>query len=413
MPKTSSRSSQKIDPVLIKSLMEGVSSSEDLFGSEGIFTQLKQALVNHVLSVEMEHHLGYDKHARTEKVTPNRRNGSYEKKVLTDTVPLTIEMPRDRESSFAPQIVAKGIRRLDNKFDEKVISLYARGMSMNEIRGHLEELYSTSVSAELISNVTDAVLEDVRTWQNRPLDSVYPIVYLDCLFVKCRESNVIINKAVYLALGVNMEGHKELLGLWIAKTEGAKFWLYVINELKNRGLQDIFIACVDGLTGFEEAIQSVYPQTIVQGCIVHMLRNSMKFVPWKDKKNVAADLKKIYTAPSEQAALEALTQFKKIWDTKYPTIADMWQRNWAKITAFLVFPDFIRKAIYTTNAIEATNRQVRKIIKNKGVFPNDEAIFKIIYLALKNAQKKWTMPIRNWTEALNQFAILFDNRMPK
>lgn len=410
MPKKVPNTSIKFSPEAIKSLVEGVTTTDEL---NDLFKDLKRRLINEVLSAEMENHLGYDKHSREEKETPNRRNGSYEKTLLTNDSRMVVEMPRDRECSFSPQIVAKGLRRLDNRFDEKVISLYSRGMSMSEIQGHLEELYDIPVSAELISNITDTVMEDVRAWQNRPLDSVYPIVYLDCLFAKCRESSTIINKAVYVALGVTMEGNKEVLGLWISKTEGAKFWMSVINELKNRGVQDIFIACIDGLTGFEEAIHAIFPHTIVQACIVHMVRNSLKFVPWKDKKEVAASLKQIYIAPTEQAALQALEDFKKIWGDKYPTIPELWYRNWEKITPFLAFPDFIRKAIYTTNAIEATNRQIRKIIKTKSVFPNDDAVLKIIYLALKNAQKKWTMPIRNWTGALNQFAILFAERMPK
>lgn len=292
-------------------------------------------------------------------------------------------------------------------FDDKIIAMYARGMSMRQIQEHLEEIYGTEVSPELISNVTDKVIDEVSVWQARALDKVYPILYLDCLVVKVRENNQIINKSLYLAIGVNMDGIKEVLGMWISKTEGAKFWLSVVTELKNRGVESIYIACVDGLKGFPEAINSVFPKTIVQLCIVHMVRGSLNYVPWKDRKLVAEDLKAIYTSANEQAAELALAAFKEKWDNKYPTIADSWARNWQAIIPFLAFPGYIRKAIYTTNSIEAINRQIRSIIKTKGAFPNDEAVFKLVFLALQNAQKKWTMPIRDWKLALNQFAILF------
>ena len=398
-----------LSPELIEELLRHADGQE-LFGTEGFFQQLKRGLVNGMLEGEMDHHLQYPKHAKVPKDTDNRRNGHYPKTVIAGDDTLELSIPRDRDGAFQPRLVPKGVRQFDG-FDDKVISLYARGMTMREIQEHLYEIYGTQVSHELISNVTDKVIDEVNTWQNRPLESLYPIVYLDCIHIKTRDNHMICSKAVYIALAVNMEGQKEVLGLWISKNEGAKFWLQVVTELKNRGVEDILIACVDGLKGFEEAITSVFPQTTVQLCIVHMVRNSMRFVPWKDKKAVSADLKAIYSASSEEAALLQLQNFRDKWDDKYPTISDIWQRNWNGIVPCLAFPEFIKKAIYTTNAIEAVNRQIRKIIKSKGVFPNDEAVKKSLFLALQNAAKKWTMPIRNWPQALNQFAILFDDRM--
>jgi putative transposase len=308
-------------------------------------------------------------------------------------------------------MVKKAQRTFDG-FNDKIISMYARGMTVSEIAGHLQEIYGIEVSGDFISNVTDAVIDEVETWQNRGLDKVYPIIFLDAIVVKCREDNRVINKAVYLALAVNMNGEKEILGFWISNNEGAKFWLSIVTELKNRGLQDVFIFCVDGLKGLPEAINSVYPKSQVQLCIVHMVRNSLKFVPHKEKKNVAADLKKIYTSVNEDGAKKELNSFREKWGNKYPTIADSWARNWAEIVPFLAFPNDIRKAIYTTNSIESVNFTLRKIIKNKQLFPNDLAIKKIIYLALRNISKKWTMPIHNWKSALNQFAIIFADRFP-
>ena len=307
-------------------------------------------------------------------------------------------------------MVKKRQTRFDG-FDDKILSMYARGMTVREIQGHLEDIYAVEVSPDLISSVTDSVLEEVKAWQNRTLDAVYPIVFMDALRVKIRDSGHVINKAVYMALGVNLDGHKEVLGLWVAKEEGAKFWLKVVTELKNRGVKDMFIACVDGLKGFPEAIESVYPETQVQLCIVHMVRNSLRFVPWKDKKAVVADLKTIYTATNAEVAKESLNAFRTKWDEKYPTIASSWERNWEGLVPFLSYPDYIRKAIYTTNAIESLNRSLRKISKNRGSFPNDESALKLLYLALRNISKKWTMPIRLWKQALNQFVILFPGRL--
>ena len=372
-----------LDQELIKTLLSQA-EGQDLFGKEGFFQQLKTSLANAMLEGEMENHLGYSKHAKGGKWTENRRNGHYPKSVITTDETLDLSVPRDRNGGYEPRLIPKGVRRFEG-FDDKVISMYARGMTVREIQDHLYEIYGTEVSHDLISEVTDKVLGEVTAWQNRPLDDVYPIVYLDCIHVKARDNHTIINKAIYLAVAVNMEGHKEVLGLWISKNEGAKFWMQVVTELKNRGVQDILIACVDGLKGFEEAITAVFPQTTVQLCIVHLIRNSLRFVPWKDRKAVATDLKAIYSAPSEVAATQGLEVFREKWDDKYPTIADIWQRNWSQIVPCLAYPEFIKKAIYTTNAIEAINRQIRKIIKNKGVFPNDNAIIKSVYLALKNA----------------------------
>lgn len=401
------------NPSIEKAVSEILSQSDpsEIFGKGGIFEELKKRLVNKILEQEMESHIGYEKHSKTEKESDNRRNGNYEKTILDEEGrKLRVEVPRDRDGEYEPILIPKGVRKFEG-FDDKLISLYARGMTTREIQGHLEELYSTRVSAELISKVTDGVLEDANAWQNRSLDNIYPIMYLDCIYVKARDNHVIINKAVYLSVGVNLEGKKELLGIWIGKNEGAKFWLQIVTELKNRGVEQIYVACVDGLKGFPEAINSVFPKTIVQLCIVHMVRNSVKYVSYKDLKSVTTDLKKIYSAINEAEALRELQNFSKKWDDKYPVIFDIWQRNWPGIAPFFSFPDEIRKAIYTTNAIESINRQIRKIIKNKGVFPDDKSIQKIIFLALTNASKKWTMPIKNWAMALNQFAILCDTNL--
>ena len=401
IPKTTNQSVENAVAELLSQ-----SNPSDIFGKDGLFQELKKQLVNKILEKEMETHIGYEKHSKDDKDFDNRRNGIYAKTLIDEEGrKMTIDIPRDREGEFEPTLIPKGVRQFKG-FDEKVISLYARGMTTREIQGHLEEIYSTKVSAELISKVTDGVLEDIVIWQNRPLDSTYPIVYLDCIYVKSRDNHTIVNKAVYIAIGVNMEGRKDLLGIWVGKNEGSKFWMQIVTELKNRGVESIYVACVDGLKGFPEAINAVFPKTIVQLCIVHMVRNSTKYVSYKDLKSVTSDLKKIYSAINETEGIRELQNFSKKWDEKYPIISDQWQRHWSGIAPLFSFPEGIRKAIYTTNAIEAINRQIRKIIKNKGVFPDDKSIQKIIFLALTNAQKKWTMPIRDWSLALNQFAIL-------
>lgn len=411
MPK-SQRKEAEFSAELLDTLISGHESPEDFFGTDGLLKRLQAAVIERALGAELTHHLGYPPHGSAIEAGEDRRNGFSNKTVETGDGPVPIRVPRDRDGDFEPHLVKKGQRRLDG-FDEKVLSLYARGMSMRDIQGHLEELYGTSVSPDLISTVTDAVMEEVRAWQNRPLESHYPIVYLDALQVKMRDAGHIRNKAVYLAIGVTLQGNKEPLGLWIAKTEGAKFWLQVVTELKNRGVDDIFIACVDGLKGFPEAIASVFPQTQVQLCIVHMIRQSLAYVSWKDRRLAAADLKQIYTAKTEDDARQALEAFKQIWDDKYPTISGVWERNWTGIIPFLAYHPMIRKVIYTTNAIEAGIRQIRKVIKTKGAFPNENAALKTIYLTLINAQKKWKMPLREWNMAINQFAILFADRFPE
>ena len=393
---------------LLEELLKDYKSPEDLLGQGGLLKELTKALVEKALDGELTHHLGYPKHSSSK--SDNARNGKSRKGLFTDNGRMEIVSPRDRNGSFEPELVKKRQKRFDG-FDDKILSMYARGMTVREIQGHLEDIYAVEVSPDLISSVTDSVLEEVKAWQNRPLDAVYPIVFMDALRVKIRDNGHVINKAVYMALGVNLDGNKEVLGLWVAKEEGAKFWLKVVTELKNRGVKDMFIACVDGLKGFPEAIESVYPETQVQLCIVHMVRNSLRFVPWKDKKAVVADLKTIYTATNAEVAKENLNAFRTKWDEKYPTIADSWERNWEGLVPFLSYPDYIRKAIYTINAIESLNRSLRKISKNRGSFPNDESALKLLYLALRNISKKWTMPIRLWKQALNQFVILFPGRL--
>ncbi len=373
-----------------------------------LMNEMKKAIMERALNCEMDHHLGNSRNEET--LDGNYRNGYGLKTVNTDSGPVSISTPRDRDSSFDPKFIEKRQRSLKG-FDDKIISMYARGMSMKEIQSHLEEIYACNVSHELISNVTDEIIDEVKEWQNRPLDEIYPILYLDAMMIKIRENGHVFNKALYIALAVNMDGEKEILGIWLNKTEGSKFWLSVITELKNRGIKDIFIACIDGLTGFSEAINTIFPKAEIQRCIVHMVRNSLKYVPHKNKKAVAKDLKEIYNSDTEELAKKHLKIFKENWDEKYPKISDSWEKNWHEITPFLQYPKDIRKVIYTTNAIESINRQIRKIIKSKGVFPNDMAVYKITYLALKNASKKWTMPIQNWKLALNQFAILFGDRI--
>ena len=397
---------------LLDSLLAGYKKPEDLIGEDGLLKQLTKKLVERALEAEMAAHLG---HARNEPVanpTGNTRNGKSKKTLKGEFGELAIEIPRDRHGSFEPQLIPKHQTRWTG-FDDKILSLYARGMTVREIQSHLEEMYGTEVSPSLISSVTDAVIEDARAWQSRALDALYPIVYLDCIHVKARDAGAVRTKAVYLALGINLTGEKELLGIWIAQTEGAKFWLQVVTELKNRGVQDIFIACVDGLKGFPEAIEAVYPKTAVQLCIVHLVRYSLNYVSWKLRKVVAADLRAIYAAATAAEAEIRLMEFDEKWGKDYPSIVQSWRRNWERIIPFFDYPPEIRKVIYTTNAIESVNMSLRKITKNRGSFPSDEALLKLFYLALQNISQKWTMPIRDWKAALNRFTIQFDDRMPQ
>ncbi len=395
---------------LLDELLAEYSGPESFWGESGLFATLKKRIVERTLEAEMDHHLGYTKHDPKGNNSGNSRNGRGKKTVMLGDDQVELDPPRDRNGSFEPQIIPKG-QKYFKGFDDRIIAMYGRGMSVRDIQGHLLEMYQVDVSEGLISQATNSVMEEVRLWQGRPLEKVYPIVFLDCLMIKGRPNGPVENRCVYLALGINVEGKKELLGIWIAKNEGAKFWLGVLNELRNRGVEDIFIACIDGLKGFPEAIEAVYPQTTVQLCIVHMIRNSLRFVSYKNRKDICADLKEIYNAASEALALEALDRFAAKWDGTYPTISKSWRDNWVNIVPFLDYPPEIRKIIYTTNAIESLNRSIRKVTKTKGIFPNDDSIVKILFLALRNIAKKWTSVQPGWKAAMNQFAIRYGDRL--
>ena len=402
---------KKQDPnrvdALLDELLEEHQSPEEILGESGLLKQLSKRLIERALAGELKAHLK----EQAEAGQNNSRNGHSKKTVQSNHGEMELSIPRDRQGSFEPVLVPKHQRRIA-ELDEKILALYARGMSTRDISAQLEELYGAKVSASLISEVTDSVLEEVKAWQTRPLDEVYPIVYLDALYVNIKVSGRISKRAVYVALGIDREGEKHLLGLWIgeAEAEGAKFWLRVLTELKNRGLKDILIACCDGLTGFPDAIQAVYPQTQVQLCIVHLMRNCLKYVPWKDKKQVAADLKPIYQAATIEEAERALDAFSQEWDDLYPAISQIWLRHWEHVIPIFDYPMAIRRVIYTTNAIESLNRSFRKIIKTKAVFPDEESVFKLLYSLMKNIIKKWNRPIRDWTAAASHFAILFPER---
>ena len=376
-----------------------------------LLNDMKKSLIEKALQAELDQHLGYAKHDRSGRGSGNSRNGSSSKIIQGEFGQTEIRTPRDRNGTFEPQLVSKHQRRMPG-FDQKILALYAKGMTTRDIADTMRELYEVEVSHELISQVTEAIVEDVIAWQNRPLSEVYPILFLDGLVVPIRSEGRIEKHTIYLALAINMEGKKELLGLWIAKTEGAKFWLNVLNDLHSRGVQDVLIACVDGLTGFPEAIQSVFPQTDVQLCIVHLVRNSLKFVSFKERKAVARDLKAIYRAPTLSAAEQALREFAERWDAKHPMISKSWQRHWSHIAPMFAYPPVIRQVIYTTNAIESVNSVIRKAIRNRKIFPNEQSALKIVYLAIQEASKRWTMPIRHWGQALGQFAILYEDRLP-
>jgi len=400
-----------IDLKLIDKLLGDYKKPEDIIGENGLLKQLTKALLERAMQAEMSEHLGYGKHDPAGHNSGNSRNGKTTKTLKGDFGEMPLETPRDRSGSFEPKMVAKGQTRFTG-FDDKILSMYARGMSTREITGHLEEIYGVEVSPTLISNVTDAVKEEVTAWQNRPIDAVYPILYLDALYVKIRDTGHIQNRAIYVAIGVNLQGRKEVLGLWMGQAEGAKFWLQVLTELKNRGLQDIFIACVDGLKGFPQAIETVFPKTQVQLCIVHLLRASLNYVSWKQRKQVAADLKPVYRASTAEEAQLRLEEFAIKWDRPYPTIAQMWRRNWDHVTPFFAYPAEIRKVVYTTNAIESLNMSLRKVIKTRGSFPSEEAAMKLLYMGLEHIAQKWTMPVQDWKAALQRFAILFGDRLP-
>ena len=388
-----------------REVAKGLKTEEDLNEFSQLLTKVT---VEAALNAELEDHLGYARHEPSENA--NSRNGYGSKTLTTGEGQFELETPRDRDGSFEPKLVKKGQRRFTS-MDDQILSLYAKGMTTREIVATFKEMYDAEISPTLISRVTDAVLERVVEWQSRPLEAVYPIVYLDCIVVKIRQDKRVINKAIYLALGVNLSGHKELLGLWLAETEGAKFWLGILTELQTRGVKDILIACVDGLKGFPDAIGNVFPDTQVQLCIVHMVRNAMKYVSWKDYKAVAADLKQIYQSATDDEALLALERFAERWDHKYPHISRTWRQHWQNLSTLFRYPDDIRKAIYTTNAVESLNSVIRKAVKKRKLFPSDDSARKVVYLAIMDASKKWTMPIRNWKGALNRFIIEFEDRL--
>ncbi|HET7102378.1 MAG TPA: IS256 family transposase [Terriglobia bacterium] len=397
---------------LLDQLLKNYKKPEEILGEQGLLKRLSKAVLERALGGELTDHLGYEKHDPTGYGSGNSRNGTTEKTLKGKNGEVKIDVPRDRKGTFEPQIVKKHQTRFDG-FDDKILSMYARGMTTRDIQGHLEEIYGVEVSPALISNVTDAVVEEVKAWQSRPLDAVYPILYLDALHVKIREAGHVQNRAIYVALGVQLEGHKEVLGLWAGQAEGAKFWLQVVTELKNRGVQDIFIACVDGLKGLPQAIETVFPKAQVQLCIVHLVRNSLNYVSWKERKAVAADLKPIYGAATSDDAWQRLEAFAEKWDGRYPSISQIWRRNWDQVSPFFGYPAEIRKVICTTNAVESLNMSLRKVIKTRGSFPNEEAALKLLYLGLERAAKKWTRPVLDWKAALNRFAILYEDRLPR
>jgi putative transposase len=395
---------------LLEQLLKSVAKPEDLLGPDGLLHQLKGALMQRMLEAEMTEHLGYEPNEAKGRGTGNSRNGHSAKTVETESGPVEIRVPRDRNGTFEPQAVPKHRRRLDG-FDDKVLALYARGMSTRDIQGHLRELYGTEVSPDLISRVTDAVVDEVKAWQNRPLEAVYPIVYLDALFVSIRDGGSVTKKAVYVALGMTLDGSREVLGFWIEATEGARFWLNILTELKNRGVQDVFFACCDGLTGLPQAIEAAFPKAVVQTCIVHMIRASLRYVSLADRKAVVALLKPIYAAETESAAQAALELFEQRWNGKYPTVGKLWRARWNEVVPFLAYPKEVRRILYTTNVIESLNFQLRKVLKPKGAFPSDEAVTKILFLALQHAKVRWKPPV-TWKQALAHFAIMFGDRFP-
>ena len=391
---------------LAAELARNLKTEKDL---SSLTRELVKLTVETALGKEMEEHLGYAKHAAEGRGTGNSRNGTSKKTLKGQVGEVEISAPRDRRGTFSPQLIKKGQTRL-TEFDEQILALYARGMPTRDIAGAFKEMYGAEVSHTLVSKVTEAVIEEVTAWRNRPLDEMYPVVYLDCFVVKVHQDKRVVRKSVYLALGITVEGHKELLGMWLSETEGAKFWLSVLTELENRGVKDIIIAAVDGLSGFPEAINTVYPKTRVQLCIVHMVRNSIKYVSYRDRKAVVSDLKRIYQSVTAEEAEAELNGFAKKWDTRYPSIAKSWRNHWENIIPLFAYPSDIRKVIYTTNAIESLNSVIRKAIKNRRIFPNDTSALKVIFLAIRKASERWSMPIRNWKPAMNRFMIEYEDR---
>lgn len=403
-------SDRRISDEVIDELLAGAGSEEEIAGPGGLLAQLTKRLVERAMEVELTDHVGYEAHCEPPGGAENQRNGSTPKTLLTEHGEVQIDAPRDRDGSFEPQIVRKRQRRFVG-FDEKILALYSRGMSTRDIEAHFQEIYGVKVSRDLVSRVTDAVMDDVREWAKRPLEDIYPIVFLDCMVLKIREAGTVQRRALYLALGVTLEGERDVLGMWFQETEGAKFWMQVLTDLKQRGVQDILIACVDGLKGFPEAIEAIFPKTTVQTCIVHLIRASLRYVPRREREQVARDLKPIYTAKDADQAQAELETFDEKWGKRFPVITQAWLDAWEHVTPFLAFPPQVRRVIYTTNAIEALNRQLRKAIKTKGSFPNEDAARKLVYLALQNAVPQWTRT-RNWTTALLAFKIHFGDRVP-
>ena len=394
-----------IEKELLEQLLAG-RDPQEVFAKDGLLDDLKKALSERILNTELDEHL----QGEASEASANRRNGHSQKTVLTGTSKMTLSIPRDRAGTFDPKLIAKYQRRFPD-FDDKIISMYARGMTVREIRGHLQELYDIDVSPDLVSAITDAVLEEVAEWQNRPLDAVYPLIFFDAIRVKIRDEGFVRNKAVFIALGILADGSKEILGIWIEQTEGAKFWLRVMKELKSRGVADVLIAVVDGLKGFPEAISAVFPQTIVQTCIVHLIRHSLAFFSWKDRKLVMPALRAIYRAKDAEAGNNALDEFDAgAWGQRYPAIAQSWRRNWQHVVPFFAFPESVRRIIYTTNAIEALNSKLRRAVRTRGHFPNDDAALKLLYLVLNHAAEDWKRPPREWFEAKTQFAVVFGER---
>jgi putative transposase len=396
-----------IKPEVLDELLKGIKTQDDLAGPNGLLKALTKALVERALEGELTHHLGYEKKDPVGYGNGNSRNGKSRKTLKSEQGEVEIAVPRDRQGSFEPQLVRKHQTRWDG-LDEKIIALYSRGMTVRDIQAQLQEMYGVDVSPGLISEVTDAVLDEVKAWQSRPLENMYPVLYLDALMVKMRHEGRVENRAVFVAIGVDEEGQKDVLGLWSASNEGAKFWLAVLTELKNRGLRDVYIVCTDGLKGFPQAIETVFPQAQVQTCIVHLIRASLNYVSWKERKTVAADLKPIYKAPTAEAAQESLDEFRAKWP-KHQVVADVWTRNWERVIPFFQFAEDIRKIIYTTNAVESLHMSLRKVTRNRGSFPNEEAAFKLLYLALRNVSKKWST-VQGWREAMRQFEIVFPGR---
>jgi len=396
---------------VLDELLKEYKGPDDFYGPEGLIKQLSKALIERAMQAELTEQIGYEKNETGEKPTENRRNGKSSKTLRTDQGPMEIEVPRDRDGEFEPQIIQKHQREWRG-FDEKILAMYSHGMSTQGIQATIKDIYNVEISAELVSRVTDEVKGLVEEWRNRPLEPLYPVVFFDALRVNIRDEGHVSKKAVYLALAIRLDGQKEALGMWIERNEGSKFWMGILNELKNRGVQDILIAAVDGLSGFPDAVNAVFPKTEVQLCIVHMIRNSVKYVPYKDRKAVTTDLKEIYLAPSADAAEAALEEFAKKWDGKYPAISKSWRSRWNEVIPYMKFSPEIRKAVYTTNAVESVNYTLQRNLKTRQSFPNDEAAMKLIFMILQRISKRWTMPIRNWGEAIHQFAVIYGNRVP-